>query len=189
MSWILLSSWTIFTNKNEQFFSLEAQRLDKLTGHTGRPRCSSGRLLPEPGLARTGFLQAQAGRNRTDPGPGRREQTSCPRIDRLSRAKMATQAPQEASQTPGRLPRSFFGKNYFFQKLLGGSVWASWGSPGGLGWPFWLSKLIDSRTRRLFPSSGARVELVSARLGLGTASCSGKSGFELHLGRRVWPMS
>ena len=45
-------------------FSLEAQRLDQLTGHTRRPRWSSDPLLPEPGLARTGLLQAQTGRRR-----------------------------------------------------------------------------------------------------------------------------
>ena len=146
--------------------------------------------FPQPGPARAGPFQAPAGRDRPEPGSGRRGKTTWLRIERHFKPNFPPDPPNRPPRPP-RTPPGGLEKLHFFLNPPGG-VWGGLGVSLGLWGPVWLEKLVDSRTRRLFPTTGWRLRSISASWGLKRASSGrarlGKSWSEVHLGRRVWPV-
>ena len=161
-----------------------------------------GPALKEPDLCETCLSQARPGRDRPGHERGRFKNTPLMRIDKLFKPKWPPRTPRETPRIPRRPPQEGLKKSKKFQKKKEEvsrprpeptfSPSPAPASPGGSGGAVWLEKPIDSRTWRLSPTTGSRFGPISASWGLKRARSGrarlGKSWFEVHLGRRVWPV-
>ena len=85
--------------------SLEAQRLDRLTGHPRRPKLGSDPLFSSLSSARLDLPRPQLAENRSEHENGRRGKTPCPRIDRLFKPNCPPRPPDRPPEPPPDPPR------------------------------------------------------------------------------------